>query len=109
LSTASSKTRHNGTLRITAVNKRGGVNREPREFDRLREANGLNHGGLSSHPGHARFELENGPRNANTGECLGYGREVRQEGCQQNKTAESSRLESWLPASRQFRTRVSIY
>lgn len=36
-------------------------------------------------------------RNANTGECLGYGRAVRQVGCQRNQPAESSRLESWLP------------
>lgn len=35
--------------------------------------------------------------NANTGECLGYGREVRQRGCQRNRAVESLRLEEWLP------------
>lgn len=35
--------------------------------------------------------------NANTGECLGYGREVGQGGCQRNRTVESSRLKEWLP------------
>lgn len=36
-------------------------------------------------------------RNANTGECLGYRREVRQGGCQRNRAVESSRLKEWLP------------
>jgi hypothetical protein len=36
-------------------------------------------------------------RNANTGECLGYRREGRHGGCQQNRAVESSRLKGWLP------------
>jgi len=36
--------------------------------------------------------------NANTGECLGYGRVVRQGGCQRNRAVESSRLKEWLPS-----------
>jgi hypothetical protein len=41
LSTASSKTRHNGALRIRPVNKRGPVNGENGEFGGLREAHEL--------------------------------------------------------------------
>src|SRR5689334_15887202 len=35
--------------------------------------------------------------NANTGECLGYGREIRQAGCQRNRAVESSRLKDVAP------------
>lgn len=35
--------------------------------------------------------------NANTGECLGNGREVRQGACQRNRAVERLRLEDWLP------------
>jgi hypothetical protein len=35
--------------------------------------------------------------NASSRECLGYGREVRQGGCQRNRAAESSRFKEWLP------------
>lgn len=37
------------------------------------------------------------PENANTGECLGYRREVKQGGCQRNRAVESSRWKEWLP------------
>ena len=42
--------------------------------------------------------------NANTDECLGYGREVRQGGCQRNRAVESSRCKEWLPMMDAFRT-----
>jgi hypothetical protein len=41
------------------VYKREGVNRETREFARLREARGLNPSWLGAVPGRVRFKLEN--------------------------------------------------
>jgi hypothetical protein len=48
------------------------------------------------------------PENANTGECLGYGREVRQGGCQRNRAVESLRLKEWLPAKRAFQLSLRL-
>lgn len=48
-------------------------------------------------------------RNANTGECLGYEREVRQAGCQRNRVVESSRLKVWLPRNAVFQRPLRLY
>lgn len=41
---------------------------------------------------------------ANTGECLGFGWEVREGGRQRNRAVESSHLKEWLPVLDMFRT-----